>query len=119
MIELKDFISETIKQIFDGVTDAQEYAKEKGGIVSPKVTLYSNSPNFYSGLAHVTNSGPDLANMIEFDVAIAASEGTQTKNEVGAKLITVLGASMQGQSEVSSSTVSRIKFVLPIVLPSK
>ena len=119
MIELKDFISETIKQIFDGVTDVQEYAKEKGGIVSPKVTLYSNSPNFYSGLAHVTNSGPDLANMIEFDVAITASEGTQTKNEVGAKLITVLGASMQGQSEVSSSTVSRIKFVLPIVLPSK
>lgn len=34
-MDLKDFVSETLKEIIEGVKDAQEFAKEKGAIINP------------------------------------------------------------------------------------
>src|SRR5258708_6962011 len=36
MIQLKDFIAETLRQIIEGVKSAQEVAEKHGGKVSPK-----------------------------------------------------------------------------------
>jgi len=42
MIKLQDFISDTLKQIIDGVADAQEYAKIKNSYINdfPAKTLF-------------------------------------------------------------------------------
>lgn len=34
-MDLKDFVSETLKEIIAGVKEAQEYAKEHGAIINP------------------------------------------------------------------------------------
>ena len=34
-MELKEFVSETLKEIIAGIKDAQEYAKENGAIINP------------------------------------------------------------------------------------
>lgn len=34
-MDLKEFVSETLKEIIAGIKDAQEYAKENGAIINP------------------------------------------------------------------------------------
>ncbi len=56
------------------------------------------------------------AQMINFDVALTVTEGTGTKGGIGVVTgIFTLGSA--GQSEAESSTVSRVKFAIPVVLP--
>jgi|GEM_PF-4963321 hypothetical protein len=54
--------------------------------------------------------------IIEFDVAVTASESAETNGKVGV-LVAVLGAAVQDRSDIFSSTISRIKFVIPVMLP--
>ena len=39
-MELGDFVSETLKQIFDGIKKAQKYAEDVGGAINPKDLQY-------------------------------------------------------------------------------
>jgi hypothetical protein len=114
-IELKDFISESLKQIVDGVLAAQEYAKDKKAQIMPGNIQIAINNKIADGFMYT--SGDGVANLIEFDIAVSASEAAQTKSGAGGALVTVLSASVQGQSEASRATVSRIRFTLPVVLP--
>jgi hypothetical protein len=42
IMELKDFIADTLKQLIDGVLDAQEYAKEKRAVINPEEKFVSD-----------------------------------------------------------------------------
>jgi len=94
-MNIKEFVSDTLKQIIDGVVDAQEYAKNKEAVLVPHLDYYRN---------------------ISFDVAVTVDESKQKEGKAG---ITVwsIGAGVGGKTESSSSTVSRIKFEIPIALP--
>ena len=112
-IQLKDFVADSLKQIIDGVLDAQEYAASKNSIVKTgDVRVAANSNLLLTGDGRI-------ANLIEFDIAVSASERSQTQGGVGAALVTVLSASLKGETEVSNATVSRIKFGIPLVLPKQ
>ena len=39
-MELKEFIAESLKQIIDGIVDAQTYAKEKHATINPEGLYY-------------------------------------------------------------------------------
>jgi len=54
---------------------------------------------------------------IDFDVAVTATEGTETKGGVGI-MVGAIGLGSQGKSDASNASQSRIKFVVPMVLPS-
>ncbi|MGD0078045.1 MAG: trypco2 family protein [Sedimentisphaerales bacterium] len=88
-MQLKEFVSETIKQIIEGVKDAQQAAQTKGAVVVP----YSQ-----------------VEEKIEFDVAVTAVEGTETSGKAGISVWSI-GAGVSGKSESSTSTLSRIKFL--------
>ncbi len=109
-MDLKTFVSTTITQIFEGMKAAIEEADKYGGKVNPGATNYGDFKNRQS---FSSENGIFLVREIEFDVAIAADEGTQTQG--GISLLRVLGAS--GESRQGSSTTSRIKFAVPVVLP--
>ena len=90
-MELKDFISETIKQITDGVLEGSQYIKE--------------TSSSQEGIR-------DQYTSIDFDIAISTNE--ENKDELGGKVTVVqvfnAGAS---NSKISSTTnQSRIKFTL-------
>jgi hypothetical protein len=115
MLKLEEFISETLKQIINGVSEAQLYALEKNACVNP------------SGLTFRTDQGQirlynpqtgDIAQEIHFDIAVTATEGTGTKGGVGV-FVGALGLGSQGQSEKESSIVSRISFDVPVILPKR
>jgi len=96
-MDLREFVSETIKQITDGVMDAQKYGAEKEAKVAPNQQL--------------TN--------VQFDVAVTTTEGTKDKAGAGILVAGLFGAGKQGQSESGSQSISRIKFSIAVQMPGK
>ena len=115
MIQLQDFVKETIVQIVNGVKAAQEARRGTKARVNPRGLTYPTTADNKQGRRWDFGTA-QYAEDIEFDVAVAAAEGTETKGGVGVvAAIFALGA--QGKSDASSSTVSRIKFTVPVFLP--
>jgi hypothetical protein len=113
-VELKSFVAETLSQIIEGIKEAQQRAQQgAGGVVNPPVgrmdrQLLTTNRAFFSQAG--------LAQFVDFDVAVTATEGTATKGGVGVMVAAItLGTS--GQSTAENSATSRVKFSVPIALP--
>ena len=110
-MELKTFVSQTLVEILQGVKDAQVQAKQIGGKVSPIspfCTVPANGPSVEE----------DRPQNIEFDVAVTTSSGKETSGGIGV-YVGAVGLGSKGKSEASHESVSRIKFVVPVVLPTQ
>ena len=107
MIELRQFIGETLKQIALGVVDAQD-ALDNAEI----------NPAEFAGNCNRMFSGRTggLVHDVEFDVAVTATDETTTKAGISV-LIASVGLGAAGQSAASNQSVSRIRFSVPVVLP--
>jgi hypothetical protein len=77
MIELRDFIAETIKEVIDGVVAAQAHAKEKGAAVNPKLNFHNQNQDLFLDMA----TGQPTQS-ISFDVAVTVAEGTKTQGGI-------------------------------------
>lgn len=114
-MELKQFISQALSSIVEGVVDAQELAKPHGALVNPG-GLTRTSKNI-SDDAIWDNSTNNFARLVSFDVAVTVEEGTKTNGKIGvAAGILNLGAG--GASENKQLAVSRIQFAVPLLLPT-
>jgi hypothetical protein len=112
-MDLKDFVSQTLCQIVEGVQAAQSQIEANGAVINPSfLGDYKEVAKHGGGL--MTNAG-GYAQVVEFDVALTVTEGTGTKGGIGvfAGAIT-LGSS--GQSSSESTSVSRIKFRVPLTM---
>ena len=109
MLKLQEFVSDTITQIINGVKASQEKISDSGGVVNP--TSSSLKSDYYEAGGTLTR-----VENIEFDVAVTVSEESEGKAGAG---IFVAGFGLGAQeinSELSSS-LSRIKFKVPVVFP--
>ncbi|UWY27157.1 hypothetical protein N4T20_15650 [Flavobacterium sp. TR2] len=97
-MELKEFISESIKQIVDGLIEGQQYIKEK----SPNSEGVSNNYR-----------------KINFDIGVQSSEGN--KDDVGGKITVAQIFQVGGKTESNSSIVNtnRIQFDVLIAIDHK
>jgi len=110
-VNLQEFIKNALSQIVAGVADAQTEAKKHGATVG--------SDEVYGNLGEakvITDAQGRPISYIEFDVALAEANATDTKGGIGVFLGSV-GLGSQGASHGESSTHSRIKFAVPIVFP--
>lgn len=112
-MELKDFVAESIKQIIDGVNHAKEYADMNGARVNPARQVRSSNDTTQRRDS-VDGSSIETIN---FDVAVKAEEGTKTQGGVGV-FIGVVNFGSTGASESVSSSLSRLRFSVPVALPS-
>lgn len=94
-MDIKEFISETLKQIIDGILDAQNYTGTKNAVIVPCSDYNRN---------------------VDFDIAVTVVEGKETGAKAGISVWSI-GAGVAAKTESSSSTVSRIKFEIPVELP--
>lgn len=113
-MELKDFVSQTLTHIFEGVHNAQKAASDHGGKVNPNFWTISKST--FIGTTGESGGRDQPILMIEFDVAISASDETQSKGGLGI-FVGSIGIGGQGSSNSANSQLSRIKFSVPIALP--
>ena len=112
-MNIQEFIKTSISQIIAGVADARIEAAEHGASVG-------SDPMFGStreAKVLVDASGRTIS-MIEFDIALTAADSKDTKGGIGVFLGTV-GLGSQGASHGETSSQSRIRFSVPVVLPGK
>ena len=113
-MELKDFISETLSQLIDGVLDAQSKVQKsgsRGGRISPHVRTPSDPKSLYG------RTNDDLPVIfVDFDISLVAQEGTGTKGGIGV-VTGFLALGSQGESKENFQTSHKIKFKIPVALP--
>ncbi len=117
-MELKDFVKHTILDIAAGIQEANEAAVAQGidFKANPK-PIYFRSEGNVEYMPSSTGRDTKQVEMIKFDVAVT-STGTIT-GEAGAG-INVAGFKVGGAGEVKdeNENVSRIKFEVPVLLPT-
>jgi len=111
-MDLKDFVKNTLIQIVDGVAEAEKELEQKGASVNPiggyfdQKQLGGRSWTFEDGVTEI----------VGFDVALTNSEKEGSSAGIGVLLGGInLGA--KGKSEEAVTSVTRIKFSVPILLP--
>ncbi len=116
-MELRDFVAESLKQVVDGIVNAQEYSKKKGAFINPKDMV--NTSNNGLIVTHNLGSGQyPIPQVIEFDVAVTVSEGMEAKAGIGV-FAGALGLGTQAKVADGNSSISRIKFSIPVLFPEQ
>jgi len=108
-VNLDDFVRETLLAIIRGVRQAQEKAPEHGATINPVP---------HRGAVHSAIAGGTEMQSVEFDVAVSASEGTQTEGGI-AVAAAILAVGSMGLSKHESGSLSRVRFTVPIGLPQE
>ena len=111
-MDLKQFITETLVQIAAGIEAVQAQLKEAGSaaIVNTNMTV--------TDVRHLVTGGRRRpVEFVEFDVAILANEGTETKAGIGLTVASLLRLDAGGKSTESAGRESRIKFKVPMSYP--
>lgn len=116
-MKLDEFIYESIKQVIDGIDSAREYAETKGAKISGEHLNFIGAKNG-GGVVYMNQSNGEIIEKIEFDIAVAAKEGDKLKGGVGL-FVGAVGIGTQGYIESENSSMSRIKFSVPLHLPKK
>lgn len=116
-MNLQEFVTETIVQITTGIAKAQEKALEVGAVVNPKGYRVQDGELLWK-LGTSNQNAERRGTLVEFDVAVTVSEGNEIKAGM-AVFTAVLGIGSQAQSEAAASTVSKIKFSIPVFLPTQ
>ena len=105
IMELKEFIKETISSIADAVYELNEEKSENGLIVNPSKMKWKGESN------DLYEDGRIIKN-IEFNLSVQASD----KNGTGIGLkINIVNAGIG--NEKTNSTISTIKFSIPVAFP--
>ena len=115
-MELKDFIVETISEIVDGVSELQKKYESSNATICP-----ANASLRQNGDMYVRNSRAksdySFPQQIEMDIAICVNEKDGSKSGIG--IAKILNVGVSNESEHTNNTVSRIKFSIPVILPSQ
>lgn len=113
-MELKEFISEALAQICEGMTAAAQRAEAAGGKVGP---AFSGGVDGLRKIGYEISTSGRPITLIEFDVLVSASSGTGTGGKL-AVMTGLLNLETGGTSKGEQATASRIKFKVPVQLPS-
>src|SRR5687767_5119506 len=106
-MELKEFVSEALTAILEGVAEAQK--GEHGRLVGPTFRFAMGHQTDHRG---VYVHGSDNHTIVEFDVAVTSARTGEGTAKVGIKVLEIGGGKQR-----SEETASRIKFSVPIKLP--
>ena len=118
-MELKDFISQTIREIAEGVQAASEQCSDLGVIVNPAVTLGENGDFFVpkdNVKEHITVER--RVQQIHMDVLVSVTETSTLDSQVKAS-IKVLSANVNGKTDGNTLNSNRVSFDIPVCLPVK
>lgn len=115
-MELKDFISNSIEQISLGILEASEKCNTYDVIVNPDITIGAQG-DFCIPKTPKHVSIQRRVQLIEMDIAVTVieSEEENIEGKVGISLIGVGGNSQEGKSV---SNENRVKFSIPVCLPT-
>lgn len=113
-MQLEEFIHQSLTQIVNGIAKAQEAVLQTGARINPSIRDAENPKTPI--LNDPINKGFSALQNIEFDVAVTVTEGSEDKVGGGIK-IAALGIGGETKAENKNSTVTRLKFTVPMIFP--
>jgi hypothetical protein len=111
-MELKEFITQTLCNISQGIIDAQEKSSESGFIINPK-NIRKRDSNVYEKY----DGNDAVIQEIEFNIVVNVSEGSDSKIAVGA-FTGIFSGGGSAANQNNNSTQTTIRFNLPVQFPS-
>src|SRR5262245_51564944 len=103
-MELQQFITTTLVQIARGIEDAASALEDSKAIVSPRNVNTSVGDRAVYGFLDTNKKFYKVVQTIDFDVAVTAEKGKETKGGIGIQVGSI-GIGSQGRSESQNSTV--------------
>lgn len=100
-MDLQEFVTKTLSQISAGVTNAKTHDER----IAPKIGLGGDNPKVLR-----TFHGADSVFLVEFDVAVTTGKGAADEITV----LSVASAKGGAKGSLENSSVSRIKFSVPL-----
>jgi hypothetical protein len=116
-LSLKDFITQSINEITDGVVEAQKHAKDVNGIVNPYIGGTIGDVKYAAEHQDEISSYHPVTTL-DFDIAVTVVEDDKAQAGVGI-FAAAFGVGAKGETTDRSETVSRIKFQVNTVLPDQ
>lgn len=107
-MDLKDFVSQALIQITEGVSDAQKVVQEKGGFVNPAVRQAETGQPMHDGR---------VIQSVDFNVAVTVTEDSSCSGGGKLSVATVFKANAETASSEKNSTTSKISFKVPLAVP--
>jgi len=118
-MKLGDFIAQTITEIINGVSQAQEFAKSKGASVNPPNVNWSDTKQGYYIVQAVRE--PDESPMItpiDFDILLTIGDDDKAQGGIGI-FAAALGMGVKGEVKEYSESVNKVKFQIMAKLPQQ
>lgn len=116
-MELKDFVSQAISQITEGVIEAQRKLSPSGALINPRMRhLLPQGEKNYASVGWAEGGGNVPVLMVNFDVAVTTTEGTKTSGGIGV-VTGILSLGSTGASDRGNTAATRIAFQVPLMLP--
>ena len=117
-MKLNDFVADTLKQIIEGVIEAQGFAKEKGAYINPPRAYLDGDKSWRFNLEGVDVKYNPYGQVVEFDIAVTTLGSTEAEGKVGV-LGRALGFGARIKSLISRNQEHRIKFSIPLFFPGQ
>jgi hypothetical protein len=118
-MKLQEFVSQTLREVIAAVKEAQKDAKAAGAVINPSArSVLSNPKQSFASVLVDDNWVQVPVQDMDFDVAVTSMDTTQ--QEAGAGIfVAAIGLGAKEKADTSNSSVSRIKFSVPIALPAQ
>lgn len=105
---MKDFVSETIVHISQGIKDAANACEKEGVIINPECRGTAE------GIVGIKSNGNAI--ILKFHLGLCESHDSQNKNGIGVFLGNLgIGTSLADESR--NNVVSTLDFTIPVVFP--
>jgi hypothetical protein len=112
-MDLREFVHGALKDVVLAIEDAQK-EERIGQYIAPELIGGHQFPA-NSGVSH---SSRFISTVMQFDVAVTAERGKTGGGTAGIR-IAVVEAKLGGEAETKDTTVSRIRFSVPILMPRR
>lgn len=110
-MNLDEFVKEVLSQIISGIRSAQEV---KGGAF---VVPNGDGGHDYAKHPRFSSSARIKSTIVDFDIALTVEDASKGSGGGSLKVFGI-GANAQGELASKDTTVSRIQFAVPILLPA-
>ena len=97
-MELKEFVSQSLLQIFEGVRQAQDQTKELGGSVATKIITPQRDNHSVIGFNH-----KDAVILVDFDVSLTTVDASNSKAGLGLFIAAFTGGIQAGSDRIIST----------------
>lgn len=109
-MKLSEFVQEVLTEIISGIRGAQ--ATAGGAFVVPS----GDGGHDYARHPRVSSSARLKSTIVDFDIALTVEDSSKGGGSGGLKVFG-MGAAVHGEMGSKDTTVSRIQFAVPILMP--